>query len=316
MNPQPRCTLALQLVFADGKPSVWYFSSGKDKAIKRKHRGNINNVNVNEAFVPKLLAAALANGDGGHCSDHLGANATTGGLGMGAGTGWVSSLEPPAQKLHLNRTDPGPGTVAGPRAVEPGTSTGVTLGPWPNPGVVARFQGTMTMPHGAASSPKRKKGGVRRGRGTAVCGSVTTAALNQPALWQWPACVRLPVAYCKHRVGCKQLTVTGTHVAADPAALSLSPTQSPPYLCPPGPGRAAGAAGVPRGVHHARRPGGAAAARPPGGARRGGAARGRAAALRAAQGAPPRSRTRNVVAKREAGRVGGYTLNGEGGKVG
>lgn len=166
MAPPPLGPLVpLQLVFADGKPSVWYFSSGKDKAIKRKHRGNINNVNVNEAFVPKLLAAALANGDGGHGADYLGANATTGCLGTGAGTGWVSAMEPAAQKQHLNRTDPGPGIVAGPRAVEPGTSTGVTLGPWPNPGVVARFQGTMTMPHGAASSPKRKKGGVSRGRG-------------------------------------------------------------------------------------------------------------------------------------------------------
>lgn len=162
-NPSP----PLQIIYANGRPVVWYFTSGKDRCIKRKHKSTISNPAINDAFAPPPKASM--EGYGGEASlDNNASNGAWGGLNSTApaGSGGQKSGK---DRPVLSQTAGGAGPGNG-RPMD-GSSTGASLGPWPHHGVVARFQGSMTLPHNANSSsgnshharpgsPNRRKKGV------------------------------------------------------------------------------------------------------------------------------------------------------------
>ncbi|GFR40461.1 hypothetical protein Agub_g1019 [Astrephomene gubernaculifera] len=150
-RPCPEVNVPHTIVFTNGKPTVWYFTSGKEHCIKRKNRANISNASITEALAP-LPKAATAGSDS---ASNFGS--TTGGLGSTRNTAGSPS---PHKKQHRGGS---PGAEH-PRPMD-GTSTGAALGPWPHHGVVARFQGSMTLPHmpgagGRGGSPGRRRRGA------------------------------------------------------------------------------------------------------------------------------------------------------------
>jgi hypothetical protein len=138
----------LQIIIVDGRPQAWYFTSCKERCIKRKKRSNISNTAINEAMVPprNLRVEATASGS----SDDMFAAtmpspssrpATRGGL--------VRPASAAASAMAMFATDPGVGAAV---AAAQGCSTGSMLGPWPHHGIVARFNGSITLPANGSSA--------------------------------------------------------------------------------------------------------------------------------------------------------------------
>ncbi|KAG2424059.1 hypothetical protein HYH02_015240 [Chlamydomonas schloesseri] len=167
-RPCPEVNIPHTIIYANGRPVVWYFTSGKDRCIKRKHKSTISNPAINAAFAPS--SKTITEGYGGETSQHNNAGSGWGGLNSTAPAGTASQkpLGNGRDRPALSQTAGGTGAGNG-RPMD-GSSTGTALGPWPHHGVVGRFQGSMTLPHTASSasghnarpgSPsRRKKGGI------------------------------------------------------------------------------------------------------------------------------------------------------------
>ncbi|KXZ44649.1 hypothetical protein GPECTOR_64g143 [Gonium pectorale] len=142
----------IAIVFTNGRPSVWYFTSAKERCIKRKHRANISNATITDALAPAPKGA-----------DEPPAGALPP---PGPAPGRLAVSHPPQPPAPSHPRMGAGSDAAGARPLD-GSSTGTTLGPWPHHGVVARFQGSMTLPHTGAgggaggarttSSGRRKK---------------------------------------------------------------------------------------------------------------------------------------------------------------
>ncbi|GLC76980.1 hypothetical protein PLESTF_001863200 [Pleodorina starrii] len=185
----PEVNIPHTIIICNGRPKVWYFTSGKEQCIKRKNRANITNATVTEALAPTPKPAKPSNagfGGSGPSGDLGGGLVGTWGVtaaasqsqrqqpqqgGRGAQQQQAASKagqqrrnqqqqQQPPQQLRTDSLGGGGGGVGGERVAD-GTSTGTALGPWPHHGVVARFQGSMTMPHNGGS-------GVAGGGGAAT----------------------------------------------------------------------------------------------------------------------------------------------------
>lgn len=165
----------------DGAPRVWYFTSAKDRCIKRKKRANISNTTITEtlcapgrrAAEAASLASTLAASAGGATAGSLAA--TTGPLsstygGHRSSTPSRGAGQRAAGGRSLNETDPGvTGRSSGSTFGSGGgagtsTSTGAALGPWPHHGVVARFHGSITLPSAAAAGAAERQRSPPRGQ--------------------------------------------------------------------------------------------------------------------------------------------------------
>jgi hypothetical protein len=191
-----------QIIVSNGRPKVWYFTSGKERCIKRKNRANMTNATITEALAgrPKTAKGSGGGGNpsGGHSTSNIHTTSSGGYVSAALQPGdsllgvWGAPQTSPqrqqsqlqrqqsqqlaqplghkSDKQQLDQTEGGRNTD--------GTSTGTTLGPWPHHGVVARFQGSITMPHnggGAANrgaSLGRKKKGVSTEEATGGCKKV------------------------------------------------------------------------------------------------------------------------------------------------
>ncbi|GIL56422.1 hypothetical protein Vafri_11795, partial [Volvox africanus] len=164
----PEVNVPHTIIISNGRPKVWYFTSGKEHCIKRKNRANITNATITEALAPRPKQNPNTTSSHGYSSSAGGTSAAaTSTLAdpnaalLGA---WGSTSQQQQQASQQQQQSQGQGghrrnkslemsTSAG--RVPDGTSTGTSLGPWPHHGIVARFQGSMTMPHSTGGSPTR-----------------------------------------------------------------------------------------------------------------------------------------------------------------
>eukprot|EP00198_Chlamydomonas_reinhardtii_P010086 XP_001699423.1 predicted protein [Chlamydomonas reinhardtii] len=85
-RPCPEVNIPHTIIYANGRPVVWYFTSGKDRCIKRKHKSTISNPAINDAFAPPPKASM--EGYGGEASlDNNASNGAWGGLNSTAPAG-------------------------------------------------------------------------------------------------------------------------------------------------------------------------------------------------------------------------------------
>ncbi|GLI60078.1 hypothetical protein VaNZ11_002109, partial [Volvox africanus] len=163
----PEVNVPHTIIISNGRPKVWYFTSGKEHYIKRKNRANITNATITEALAPRPKQNPNTTSSHGYSSSAGGTSAAaTSTLAdpNAALLGAWGSTNQQQQQASQQQQSQGQGGHRRNKSVEAstsagrvpdGTSTGTSLGPWPHHGIVARFQGSMTMPHSTGGSPTR-----------------------------------------------------------------------------------------------------------------------------------------------------------------
>ncbi|KAG2497719.1 hypothetical protein HYH03_004455 [Edaphochlamys debaryana] len=197
----PEVNIPHTIVFINGRPAVWYFTSVKERCIKRKNTSSISNAAITTALAPAPRLGAGGYGGEAKPSGQGGDPWATGASYSPGASPSASPSVSPARRRHGGDPDPqldqqtrkklSPeqrkkaeaearekaqagrlvstlGWASG--SVErhmDGSSTGAALGPWPHHGVCARYQGTMTLPHNAPTDkrgrPKSPKRRVKQG---------------------------------------------------------------------------------------------------------------------------------------------------------
>lgn len=149
-QPCPDVHIPHTIIIVDGRPQAWYFTSSKDRCIKRKKRSNISNTAINDTLVPprNLRDTAAAPGSG---DDMFATHASMPPPSSRPSTrsGLIRPASAAAGVAAMFATDPG---VAAAVAAAQGSSTGSMLGPWPHHGIVARFNGSITLPTNGSST--------------------------------------------------------------------------------------------------------------------------------------------------------------------
>ncbi|GIL83901.1 hypothetical protein Vretimale_10889 [Volvox reticuliferus] len=170
----PEVNVPHTIIISNGRPKVWYFTSGKEHCIKRKNRANITNATITEALAPRNKQNPNNTSSHGYSSSAGGTSAAatsapgdpnTALLGAWGSTSYNQQQQASQQQLGGHRHNKSAEASVSVGRVPDGTSTGTSLGPWPHHGIVARFQGSMTMPHSTGGSPMRGASLARKKKG-------------------------------------------------------------------------------------------------------------------------------------------------------